>query len=119
MGMYDDLVVKVPLPDWPEGITQGEFQTKSLECMLDDYELREDGTLWHETYEIEDRSDPNAIGIHRLAGMMTRINQRWEQVTLTGEVRFHDYFAEENLFIDYSAYFVDGRLTELHRIKED
>ena len=87
MGMFDDITVKVPLPG---GSTTTNFQTKSLVQMLDDYEIREDGTLWHEEYDIEDHSDPTKEGIMRLAGIATRVNKRWVQVTdFTGEITFH------------------------------
>jgi len=108
MGMYDDIVVKVPLPD---GETINEFQTKSLDCFLEDYEIREDGTLWHEEYDVEDQSDPTATGLSRFAGIATRVNKRWVQVTdFTGEIEFHGWDADAKVAYRYSTYFVDGQL---------
>jgi hypothetical protein len=112
MGMFDTFRCKYPLPwegDKPN-ISDVEFQTKSLECFLDNYEIRSDGTLWHEEYDTEDHSDPTAEGILRFAGMLARVNQRWVPVELTGEVIF---YGGGNKF---SAYFVDGKLKELHNI---
>lgn len=117
MGMFDDIVVKVPLPDMPEGFVP-EFQTKSLERLLDNYEIREDGTLWREEYDLEDHSDPTAEGLLRFAGALTKVNQRWVQETdFTGEVTFYDWMPEVKEMLEYSAYFVKGQLRELHRLQ--
>ena|SRR3990167_134860 len=35
---------------------------------MDLYEIREDGTLWHETYDVKNNSDPKALGIMRFSG---------------------------------------------------
>lgn len=112
MGMYDDIRIDpaIVLPGYPKGHTQ-DFQTKNLNCALDTYEVRADGTLWHEEYDTVDRSDPTAEGIMRIAGMAARINPRWVQVTnFTGEIEIHDWIREENLSLEYSFYFVDGHL---------
>ena len=110
MGMFDDLKCKYPLP--PDGVidTQTIYQTKSLACFLDLYEIREDGTLWHEDYDTEDHSDPDATPLRRIAGMLTRVNERWIPVDLTGEVVFYGRGKE------FSAYFVEGNLKELHQL---
>jgi hypothetical protein len=49
MGMFDYLACKHQLP-MKDAATR-QFQTKDLECMMDNYEIREDGTLWREAYE--------------------------------------------------------------------
>ena len=88
MGMFDELRCKVDLP-WQEA-SGFLWQTKSLGCELDNYEIREDGTLWHQEYDTEDHSDPNAEGMFRLAGMMARVNERWVQVRdFEGELEIH------------------------------
>jgi len=115
MGMFDYLECQLPLPDTDETLTF-DFQTKSLDCWLDNYQIRSDGTLWHETYDIEDRSDPNATGIYRMVGSATRVNRRWEQLAYTGEVEF--YGRVDDIWYSYSAYFVRGYLKELHRLED-
>lgn len=115
MGMFDYLTCNAPLP--VPGFEGHRWQTKSLECDLDNYEIREDGTLWHEEYDIEDRSDPNAEGFHRFRGMLTRGNKQWEQCFgFTGEILFYDVVDREHNtgWIEFSAYFVAGTLKELH-----
>lgn len=119
MGMFDYLRCLYSLP--VEGANARLYQTKDLEDMMDLYEIREDGTLWHELYDVEDHSDPTATGLWRIAGMMTRVNKRWEQVPLTGEVQFYVSLRQEQPcgWIEWSAYFVGGRLKELHLLRHE
>ena len=118
--MYDNILCKYPIDveDIDIKISDLTFQSKDTEAQfLDNYEIREDGTLWHETYDIEDRSDPNAEGIMKLLGCMTRINQRWEQVNTTGEIVFYTSTGENrDQWLEFSAYFVDGKLNQIHQI---
>lgn len=107
MGMFDNVEVLVALPNLPAD-AKPDFQTKSLACFMEDYRIDEAGRLWVQKYDIEDRSDPNATGIMRLAGSMTRINQRWVPFSYTGEVRFYDMIGGE--WYEYSAYFENGLL---------
>ena len=86
MGMYDNLRCNYPLPGDPGDI---EFQTKSFDSFLNDYRITESGELLVEEYDIEDRSDPNAKGIMRIVGMMTRIPKGWKLVDFTGVVNFY------------------------------
>ncbi|MFZ9812193.1 MAG: hypothetical protein ACO3DD_03800, partial [Burkholderiaceae bacterium] len=65
MGMFDYLKCKYPLPG--VGDNDLQYQTKDTPAqMIDHYEIRAAGSLWHLNYDIEDRSDPNAQGIARL-----------------------------------------------------
>src|SRR6266540_2390990 len=108
MSIYDEIKCKYPLPvpDFP-GANDLIYQTKDTKShFLDNYEIREDGTLWHEIYDTVDKSDPNAKGFLRLLGCMARINQRWEKVEFTGEIRFYTSFGPKNEnWIEFSAYF--------------
>lgn len=128
MGMFDEIRCKMPLPvEIDAEHREHWFQTKSLLCELDKYEIREDGTLWHLAYETEDRSDPNAEGLHRLAGMRTRVNQRWEQLSnFSGEVQFYtqasgigckDTGQPHSGWLEFSTYFVRGDLKHFELIR--
>lgn len=111
MGMFDYLKCKYPLPD--AGDNDLEYQTKDTPAQfLDNYEIRADGSLWHLDYDIEDKSDPNAEGLARWAGRISHVNERWEPVPFTGEIRFYHY-ASETGRTEYSAYFVNGMLNFL------
>src|SRR5690242_5329706 len=103
MGMFDDL--RCLHPDVPQG---GSWQTKDLNCEMDLFEIRADGSLWREEYDVEDRSDPNATGIMRLAGLMTRVNKRWVPLEdFTGEIRFYRSKNDRPPYgwLEYSAYY--------------
>ena len=117
MGMYDEIKCEYPLP--VKGANKLLYQTKSTEAqMIDMYEIRKDGTLWHQIYDIEDRSDPRVKGLLGLMGCMTRTNKRWEQVEITGVINFYKSIGKKHdKWIEFSAYFVDGKLKEL--IKEE
>lgn len=121
MGMFDYLRCKYPLP--LAGANDLAYQTKDTqEQWLDMYEIREDGTLWHETYETEDRSDPNAEGLLALVGSMTRVNKQWEPCAMTGEIRFYTYTDDKDLdgsWVEFSAYMVNGKLHTLVQIKPE
>jgi hypothetical protein len=74
MSAYDEIVY------------QGKrYQTKSLVCWADSYEVRGD-ELWHQDYDTEDQSDPSAAGIERLFGMCAAVNHRWVRDLFTGTV---------------------------------
>ena len=112
MGMFDEIIYKGK-----------KYQTKSLYRMGELYEIRNDGTLWREVVTYEDRSDPNAKGLLKFAGIATKVHTGWEQLKRTGEVRFYwyEWSTEEQRTLnkeDYSAYFVNGALKELHEIEE-
>ncbi len=60
--MFDTIFCEFPLPI--KKFQKNDFQTKDTpNQFLDLYKIKENGTLWRETYEIEDKSDPNAEGI--------------------------------------------------------
>lgn len=119
MGMFDELTCQYPLP--VPGANALLFQTKDTpKQYLDRYEIREDGTLWHQDYDVEDRSDPNATGIMRFVGCMTRVNPRWEPMPYyTGEIVFYTFKHDEEQtgWVEFSAYFEHGKLTRLNVLK--
>lgn len=109
MGMFDFMTCKAALPE--EGLEDRVFQTKDTPAqMLDQYQIREDGSLWHLNYDLEDRSDPEAEGLDRLVGMLTQVNQRWEKCSqFSGEIIFYDTYLSG--WIEFRAEFVDGQLS--------
>ncbi len=116
MGLFDYVNCKYPLPI--EGANALDFQTKDTDAQfMDSYEIREDGTIWHEVYDTEDRSDPKATGLSALMGMATRVNKRWEQDIFTGEIVFYGSIGNDyktGTRVEFSAYFADGKLMHLH-----
>ena len=129
MGMFDRIRCRAPLPGVKPDFVKGPdhvYQTKDTDSQtLDNYEISEDGILLHEEYDIVDRSDPNAEGLARLVGMMSRENERLSPTTFTGEITFYDsnvvgchcgfWFTrtgEDREWVEYVARFADGVLSK-------
>ena len=123
MGMYDTiecLYQLPPIPQKPEELinynpNEVYFQTKDLDNVLDHYTIRSDGTIWHELYDIEDKSDPNAKGIERLFGMHSKTNDRQEQMSdFSRTINFYEFIAKDEFkfdyWIEYLAVFSSGKL---------
>lgn len=118
MGMFDYLRCEYELPIQDAPIDG--WQTKDTPAQsLDVYTIRRDGTIWGQEYDIEDRSDPKAEGLMALRGCMTRVNIREVPLAMTGEVRFYTQKQEEppTGWIEFSAYFNDGKLQLLNLIE--
>lgn len=123
MGMFDDVKCKYPLPI--DGANALEFQSKDTPAQaLDHYEIREDGSLWHQDYDIEDRSDPTKDGLMGLRGMLTPVNKRWAPVSdFRGELRFYTFWDSKFInsgdagWIEFSALFNDGKLVDIRLIE--
>lgn len=109
MGMFDNIQVELPLPGLSE-TAKPNFQTKDLNCYMDQYRIDGDGFLWRQEYEIEDHSDPMAEGIRSLIGKLTRINKRWARDGHTGEIRFYESDKETGEWFEYSVYLELGRV---------
>lgn len=116
MGMYDDIKVLVPLPD---GFDGKNFQSKDLECLLDQYEIRKDGTLWKLVYELVDNPNydkekpPFAVG----NALFKRENEHWVQEDFHGFICFYG-MGESNEWHEYVAKFTDGKLVEIQTDKQ-
>lgn len=135
MGMFDYITCKYPLP--VPGANELKYQTKDTpNQFLDNYQIREDGTLWLEEYDTEDHSErgkwikehpgepvPEFDFWKSWVGCMTRINTRWRQITdFTGEIVFYTSWLNyetdgDQGWIEWSAYFVNGGLKNLNLIK--
>ena len=117
MGMYDELICEYPLP--LDGMNHLKFQTKDTPAQfLDLYKIDKDGHLWHEIYDIKDKSDPNAEGPRRLFGCMARVNKRWEKSNFTGEIRFYTTIGDNHKgWIEFSSIFLCGKLDKLELVE--
>ena len=102
MGMFDTVRC---LYDVGHGdLSAVEFQTKDTDAQyLDLYEVRADGTLWHEEYDRRFEEDANAF----FGFWIHRENQRWVHVPMTGEVEI--YGGDFNI----KFWFVDGRVKDV------
>ena len=76
MGMFDKVRCFYPLP-WPE-VQDTTWRSKDTPAQyLDSYEIREDGTLWHEVYTARWEKDHTApLGFN-----LYRDDVHWAQVS--------------------------------------
>lgn len=109
MGMFDNITYESKFPG-------KEFQTKDTPSQgLDNYYIKEDGTLWYRDYDARWVEDPNAL----FGGYLDQYNERIiPQPDFTGEIRFYDYDHHNNLLDEYSAYFVKGKMENFVIIHE-
>ncbi len=128
MGMFDYVKCEYPLP--VAGANELEYQTKDTPCQwLDLYVIKADGTLWHEEYDTEDRSDlaqwkidhpdtaiPESLNSFLgMAGCMTRVNKRLVFENLFGEIRFGSWDKDRGI-IEWCVLFENGQLQELRQL---
>jgi hypothetical protein len=115
MGMYDD--VKCYYDEMSEEHKKLTYQTKDLGSQMDLYKIEKDGSLWKEEYDVEDRSDPKAEGLMRLAGCMTRVNKRFvQQRDYTGNIKMYDILDnEEQTWLQYELTYERGIMTSFQR----
>ena len=102
MGLFDEVLCNHELFGAHKGET---YQTKDLHWLggfLDLYEITPSGRLEFLEYTVEDRSDPNATGIERMFGMMTRV--------FTGDRRDLNYHGWLDLSCLGRAKFTDGTM---------
>ena len=113
MGMFDALYSRYPLPGL--GIVDDEFQSRDTpRQLLDTYEIRTDGSLWRQEYDVVDKSDPKSLGPGRIAGMCARENLRWEREYLSGIVCF--YADRSEGWVEFEAEFRDGVLHKVQQV---
>jgi hypothetical protein len=118
MGMFDDVVVEVPLPDGfdPAGV---EFQTKDFDCRLERYTITADGRLVARRVEYEMTPEEempyygkpewgDETSLFRLIGCMREVRSWDEEVPFHGDLVFYCY--ERGVFREYTARFTEGRL---------
>jgi len=95
------------------------YQSKDTPYQLmDNYEIRDDGTLWHEDYDAEWIDDEGHFG-----GYLRPINLQWTWCdTFDGVIRFSREDEarggwKNDAWIEYEALFMDGRMIKLTQTK--
>ena len=130
MGMFDEVKVLYPLPD-PE--VQGHaFQTKDLDCMMDDYTITNEGRLIHHTYQTEEVPEEereyygtpewNERPFVRLFGMIRRVPTGDVDTEYHGDIHLYTHTGDWNndrasvVEYDYKARFTEGQLQWIKRV---
>lgn len=113
MGMFDTVRCKVVLPGTHPFGANSVFQTKSLDCMMDEYVIEEDGQLLVHTgtYEVvpkEQRPYPNDEGIRGVIESLTFVSTGWKPVDAHQRVCF--YGDRDNIWYEWETMFTHGKL---------
>ncbi len=103
MGMFDSLRIHSPLPFSDEmdpalrvTLQAEEYQTKDLDCALDHYELRSDGTLWRKWW-----NDPE----------LEKTPEWFHAASVFANIMFYTSIGKEGSgWVDWRMYIVDGKL---------
>ena len=106
MGVFDNVTCHYPLPpEIPEG---RDWQSKDTPAQyLDHYEIRQDGTLWHQAYDHRVETKPDGF----LNVQLYRDNHRWEREQFTGELEIHD--CDEQNWYSVQFWFRDGEVRDM------
>lgn len=119
MGMFDKIKCEVLLPD---GSMQNdrEFQTKSLENLMNSYVITQNGELYEEDWDSEWVEDSS---FKVLGGYLKRIEGSYHRKYLTdfhGDIIFYsgDILPDvsdsgEKTYRDYHARFTEGKLSRM------
>lgn len=145
MGMFDRLKFSLNHPDFDPAAANIEFQTKDLDCCLDDYEITKEGRLvkhrwdWEQTPENE-KPYPNAEGIKALFGSLRKKAGSYRVIDLNfhGDINFYGDINSGEIrtinietgvdtnhpgptpeWFEYVARFTEGRLVRLTRILKE
>ena len=130
MGMYDEVRVEYSLPD-PEA-QDLVFQTKSLDCFLDDFTVTRDGRLILHAVEYEEVPEEERLnygtpewdkgGIYQLMGSLDKVPTGDIGIPYEGDVEIHTCTGsrEEGDFrwYEYIIRFEGGRVSWVKRVKE-
>jgi hypothetical protein len=85
MGLFDNVQCNYPLP-WPEKAGHW-FQSKSLECGLEKYEVTTDGRLMHRKVQRKWTEDDGVP----IGGYLDEVSSEWLHLCdFTGVVEIHD-----------------------------
>lgn len=131
MGMFDNIECNYPLPVSKElleieefDISEVEFQTKSLENLLELYIITEEGELFRRKAQYDWKDDDSYF----LKGYMEKISEEDIKENFHGIIEFHCYESyrrdvdgkkkEITVTVDYEAKFIDGKLTSIELVNQ-
>lgn len=92
MGMFDDVICRRRMPD---GHQQAAYQTKDFNCLLDTYEITDEGRL-----------------------IQVEWNEATKEWMFKRDTHFHGFlnfytFTKDEKWFEYNAKFTNGQLVEI------
>jgi len=111
MGMFDTIQVKIQLPGY-SFITDEKFQTKSFECLLENYIITANREIYRELWDYEWIENPDTP----LGKQLVKIDGTYRRDYLTdlhGDIIFYSGELIEGNRYDYFARFGYGTLDRI------
>lgn len=116
MDFYDELICECKMPI--EGCNETVFRTISMvNPKIDFFKIGKDKQLYKQRYDLDGSGDRLINAIDPFEEAKTRVNKRYEKNHYTGEVRFYESDSEVQIRLEFSAYFINGKLKELVHIQ--
>ena len=124
--MFDDIKVKISLPDLEDEISRSlTFQTKDTPAQfMEKYEISENGRLIHMKVEYESVPEEERPfygkpewehGVNKFLGCINVKELGWEDTEFHGDLIF--YTSHNKEWFEYEARFTEGNFTRVKRIK--
>lgn len=116
MGMYDDITVSYPLPDGYKHLQFEVFQTKDLDCFMEEFIISDDGKLRRMVYEYRDLTEEEMAEEADRKFLILHNKVRTGEFTLQtinihGLILFYTY--KDKVLVELIAKFTDGVLQEI------
>ena len=111
MGMFDTIRIELQLPGYSY-VTNEEFQTKSFECLLENYVISDNRQIYRELWDYEWIEKPDAP----LGKQLIKIDGTYRRDYLTdlhGDIIFYSGELIEGNRYDYFARFSYGTLDRI------
>ncbi len=117
--MFDNIHINTSMLPEPDDIqkilTRSEFQTKSLDNLLQDVYINADGTLTRMMYHYETREpETNETGLMSVFNSLCIVEDGLETMDLTGTIEFYAFAYD--VWYEYVATYVDGKLQNIVKI---
>lgn len=111
MGMFDTIRIELQLPGYSY-VTNEEFQTKSFECLLENYIITANREIYRELWDYEWVDSPDSP----LGTRLSKIDGTYRREYLTdlhGDIIFYNDTMINGKRYDYFARFSYGRLDRM------
>ena len=117
--MFDNIHIDTSMLPESEDIQKilkrAEFQTKSLDNVLQDVYINKDGTLTRMMYHYETREpETNETGLMGIFNSLRIVEDGLETMDLTGTIEFYAYAYD--VWYEYVATYVDGKLQNIVKV---
>jgi hypothetical protein len=112
MGMFDYIKCEVQLPGYSY-ITDEKFQTKSFECLLENYVISDNRQIYRELWDYEWIDNTDSL----FGKQLVKVDGTYRRDYLTdlhGDIIFYtERPPADGKWYDYFARFTEGKLTRI------